>query len=203
VGAVFVRTSTTLLLNGLGGGAYERIPFPATAAPLHGARLLRVVADVRAAAPIGPPRAVLAPARDEDFLAGGDGIFQGALNEFGISFREPIGPSVGPLVLEIVSIGMVPAGEIIFLRADANGSLGIDISDPLSTLDFLFSGERAPACIDAADSNDDGVLDITDPLYTLNWLFSGGPGPSGTPDPRICFFDQTADALGDCVSDCP
>lgn len=80
-----------------------------------------------------------------------------------------------------------------FIRGDANGDGNVDLSDPIYTLSYLFSGGKAPKCFDAADSNDDGVIDLSDPIYTLSHLFRGDPAPPAPyPDQGI---DQTPDAF--------
>src|SRR6266545_1437379 len=89
----------------------------------------------------------------------------------------------------------VPLQAAPFLRGDANAGGEVDISDAISTLAFLFSGSRAPACSDAADANDDGRIDITDPIFTLDFLFLGGVVPPA-PYPA-CGPDLTPDEL-DC-----
>src|SRR5262245_8876444 len=65
-----------------------------------------------------------------------------------------------------------------FLRGDSNNDKKIDISDPVGTLNGLFTGGPTPPCRDAADSNDSGSLDISDGIYTLNFLFLGGDPPA-------------------------
>jgi hypothetical protein len=82
-----------------------------------------------------------------------------------------------------------------FLRGDANADGGLDLSDAIWTLGYLFvDAARHPLrCEDAADTNDDGDLDITDPIYLLQHLFQGGPAPAA-PYPQAG-VDGTADEL--------
>ena len=84
----------------------------------------------------------------------------------------------------------------MFIRGDANGDELVDISDPRTTLDYLFLGRRRPFCFDAADSNDDGSVDLSDAIHTLNFLFLGSeqmPAPypeagrDETDDGMSCF----------------
>ncbi len=90
----------------------------------------------------------------------------------------------------------------VFVRGDANSSGGIDLTDAIAILRFLFLGDAAPACEDAADSDDDGELGINDAIRTLNWLFTGGspPAPPAAAEasyrPEDCGIDLTVDALG-------
>ncbi len=93
-------------------------------------------------------------------------------------------------------------GQEKFVRGDADADGGINITDPVYVLGFLFLGGLTPPCLDAADADDSGssAIDITDPVYLLNFLFLGGPAPpppsSGSEfDPRNCGLDPTADEL--------
>jgi len=74
-----------------------------------------------------------------------------------------------------------------FRRADANADGKTDISDPVSILNWLFSGGPAPPCLDAADSNADSRTDLTDAVFTLLYLFQGGETPA-KPGPAECGF---------------
>ncbi len=83
-----------------------------------------------------------------------------------------------------------------FRRGDANADGGVDISDVVTILLYLFSGEQVP-CHDAVDVNDDSTVDISDAVSLLAYLFAGGNQP---PEPfEECGSDPTEDAL-DCVS---
>ncbi len=64
----------------------------------------------------------------------------------------------------------------MFMRGDTTGDLKIDVSDAVSTLNYLFLGGEV-GCQDAADINNDGKIDVTDAIYTLSFLFSGGDPP--------------------------
>lgn len=90
-----------------------------------------------------------------------------------------------------------------FRRGDATGDGEVNITDPIATLSFLFTGGAPLGCEDAGDANDDGRLDISDAVTTLNYLFLGGasipaPGPSACgEDPSD--DDLTCDAGEDCL----
>jgi hypothetical protein len=64
-----------------------------------------------------------------------------------------------------------------FVRGNVDGKGGIDISDPIFLLTYLFIGGKAPDCLDAGDANDDGSLDLTDAVSSLTFQFLGGPAP--------------------------
>lgn len=76
----------------------------------------------------------------------------------------------------------------LFIRGDSNGDGKVDVSDPVATLGYLFLGDAAPGCIEAANTNDEGDVDISDAVHTLNYLFAGGeaippPFPEEGADP--------------------
>jgi hypothetical protein len=80
-----------------------------------------------------------------------------------------------------------------FIRGDSNTDGKVNVSDPITTLNFLFLGLPGTSCLDAADANDDGLVDISDAVAVLQRLFLGGgplPEPTRVPGP-----DPTADGL--------
>lgn len=87
-----------------------------------------------------------------------------------------------------------------FIRGDANSDGGMDISDGIFILDYLFVGGGTPACRDAADVNDDGTIDLSDFLYLAVALFVVGGSPPPPPYPS-CGDDPTPDFL-DCINGC-
>ncbi len=119
-------------------------------------------------------------------------------------------------VLDMSSMEVVPfspgsrAGSVVavtgdapparpFLRGDANGDGGVDISDAVVTLLFLFGDIGSIPCLDAGDANDDGSIDISDAVRILGSLFSTNkglpppfplPGLDPTPDSLACFAAQ-------------
>ena len=89
-----------------------------------------------------------------------------------------------------------------FRRGDASGDGGLDLTDGVAILNFLFAGASQPECLDAADTDDDGAVQINDAVGLLNYLFSGGPPP---PAPfEECGADPTDDDFLHCpISPCP
>jgi hypothetical protein len=69
------------------------------------------------------------------------------------------------------------AGEVDFVRGDADGNREVLLTDAVITFQFLFQGGVRPPCLDAVDADDDGAINITDGIYTLRFLFLGGPPP--------------------------
>jgi hypothetical protein len=92
--------------------------------------------------------------------------------------------------------------ETSFRRGDADGSGGLDITDPVFLLGHLFRGLAGPPCEMSADADDDGALGVTDAIRILGFLFRRGEPPPG-PFPG-CGVDPTPDALGCSVYEgCP
>jgi hypothetical protein len=92
-----------------------------------------------------------------------------------------------------------PEGSVPFTRGDVNADGRRSISDAVMVERYLFFGDRAPPCFDAADANDDGSLNIIDTITILNHLFDNGsviPGPSTPIAP-----DPTPDSLACAVFD--
>ncbi len=65
-----------------------------------------------------------------------------------------------------------------FIRADSDRNGQVDLSDAISTLNYLFLAGPTPPCFDATDTDDNDKLEITDPIVTLQHLFLGGPQPA-------------------------
>ena len=97
---------------------------------------------------------------------------------------------------EIRQIRLIQAPS--FRRSDSNGDGGIDLSDGIHLLGFLFFGEAGPACEDASDSNDDGTVDLSDAVMVFNYLYLGGMGPP-SPGPRRCGPDPSQEDGLDCL----
>ncbi|MGH9362080.1 MAG: hypothetical protein ACRD2T_09195 [Thermoanaerobaculia bacterium] len=68
-----------------------------------------------------------------------------------------------------------------FLRGDANGDGGLDLSDPVSVLFHLFFGGTL-GCREAGDGDSSGTLELTDAVLLLSYLFTDG-APPGQPFP--------------------
>ncbi len=109
------------------------------------------------------------------------------------------------------------ATEPTFIRGDANRDGGVDISDAIGVLGYLFLGDANLTCDDAADANDDGGVNISDPVSILGALFLGEgslppPYPEAGVDPtedglRACNVevepDGDADGVADSTDNCP
>ncbi len=82
-----------------------------------------------------------------------------------------------------------------FRRGDANADGTVNLADGVSTLGYLFAGDAAPPCLDAADTNDSGQINLADAIATFNYLFLGTAAPVA-PGPEDCGVDPTEDELG-------
>jgi len=61
------------------------------------------------------------------------------------------------------------------LPGDITGDGGVDISDVVRLLTFLFvGGVEVDLTCSAPDFNGDGSVDVSDPVAMLSWLFLGG-----------------------------
>jgi len=87
-------------------------------------------------------------------------------------------------------------GTSPFVRGDVNGSGHVEIGDAITLLGYLFGGQDADSCADAADANDDGKHTVADPIALLQYLFGGGP-PLPPPFPG-CGQDPTPDPFPAC-----
>jgi hypothetical protein len=115
------------------------------------------------------------------------------MNGCGFSMR----PDMDPAFVLLSGFLQVLPDVTAFLRGDSNGDGQVDLSEAQRTFNYLFLGDREPACYDAADANDDGKLDVSDAVFTLRVLFlgegampepAGEPGPDPTPDSLGCLF---------------
>jgi hypothetical protein len=102
---------------------------------------------------------------------------------------RPCGFGVDIGAYELGDCGSAPR----FLRGRIDPGEGIDLTDPVYLLNYLFAGGPPPPCLKAADVNDTGQLDLTDAVYLLHHLFLGGPVPA---KPFTdCGMDPTIDSL--------
>lgn len=69
------------------------------------------------------------------------------------------------------------------IRGNVNYDLGdgIDISDLVYLVDYMFIGGTAPVCVEEADINGSGEIDISDLVYLVDFMFMGGPPPVECP----------------------
>ncbi|MGE4631745.1 MAG: hypothetical protein AAEJ47_01785, partial [Planctomycetota bacterium] len=83
-----------------------------------------------------------------------------------------------------------------WVRGDVNADGMHDISDAVSSLEYLFGGGGV-ACEASADANNDDQIDIADAIFLLSYLFSGGLVPE---DPFPACGQDPAGSVLDCAS---
>jgi hypothetical protein len=73
-------------------------------------------------------------------------------------------------------------GSCQWLVGDANGDGGIDISDAVYLISYIFSGGPAPHpnAVGSGDVDCSHSVDISDAVYLINYIFNGGPQPGLT-----------------------
>ena len=60
---------------------------------------------------------------------------------------------------------------------DANYDGGINISDAVYIVNYVFIGGDEPTDYQSADSNCDGTVNISDAVQIINFIFVAGPEP--------------------------
>jgi hypothetical protein len=60
---------------------------------------------------------------------------------------------------------------------DANSDGGLDISDAVFLISYIFGGGPAPNPLNMGDANCDTSIDISDAVYLISYIFGGGPAP--------------------------
>jgi hypothetical protein len=124
-----------------------------------------------------------------------------------LDVTAPACGSEGPAEVRVCTIrgcDAEPAGftylpeDIAFLRGDANYDGGVDISDGVTILIYLFVGTIATNCPDAFDSNDQNSVSVSDAIFIFEYLLTDGPViPPPFPTPGR---DPTSDTLPKCTA---
>ena len=60
---------------------------------------------------------------------------------------------------------------------DIDGSGGVNITDAVRLIYYLFANGPEPLDLSGGDVNQDGRLNIADVVYLINYIFVGGPAP--------------------------
>ena len=77
-----------------------------------------------------------------------------------------------------------------FHRGDSSADGVLNLTDAVTTLQYLFQAGPAPSCLESADSDNNGRIDLSDPIQILSFLFRGGPSPAPPgPPPAPCGLD--------------
>jgi hypothetical protein len=87
--------------------------------------------------------------------------------------------------------------EARFHRGDSDNNGQLQLTDAVRILGYLFLGQTAPTCFDAADADGNNQLQLTDAVRILGYLFLGQTAPvSPGPPPAACGPDNDATHLG-------
>jgi hypothetical protein len=87
--------------------------------------------------------------------------------------------------IQEVMEGFVEPFDIDYIRGDADGLNGPDVSDAIGMLTYLFLGGFETTCLDTLDFDGSTIIDVSDPLNFLQWLFLGTYTPPN-PQPPAC-----------------
>jgi hypothetical protein len=96
-------------------------------------------------------------------------------------------------ILHTYSVGDGPQVGVIYRNSpqyicgDANADGGINVSDAVYIINYVFIGGAAPIPYEAGDANCDGGVNVSDAVYIINYVFVGGSDPcdpnnDGIPD---------------------
>ncbi|MFH1687350.1 MAG: hypothetical protein ABIE70_07495 [bacterium] len=75
---------------------------------------------------------------------------------------------------------LIESGCCIADRGNVNGSVedGIDISDLVFLVNYMFNGGDEPPCLEEANINGEGEIDIADLVTLVNYMFNDGVPPA-------------------------
>jgi hypothetical protein len=67
-----------------------------------------------------------------------------------------------------------------YFCGDSNGDLGVNISDAVYIINYVFIGGEPPFTGTSGDANCDGVVNVSDAVWIINYVFIGGNEPCDT-----------------------
>ncbi len=70
-----------------------------------------------------------------------------------------------------------PFSFFIYVCGDADGSTGLNISDAVYLIAYIFSGGSVPVPLSSGDADCSGGVNISDAVYLIGYIFSGGVQP--------------------------
>ena len=91
------------------------------------------------------------------------------------------------LVLGMLGLAVSPAlhGQGLFIRGDCDQDSKVNITDTLYALNFLFSGQREPLCLDACDADDSETYRGGVPFGSGGGILILGAAFTVAPDSRV------------------
>ncbi len=67
--------------------------------------------------------------------------------------------------------------DAAYVPGDANGDGGLNVSDAVYILNYVFVAGDEPQPLEAADANCDGDVNVSDAVSIINFVFAGGDAP--------------------------
>ncbi len=98
----------------------------------------------------------------------------------GVMFRQSdlLNEMNTEIVMDDSLHGLVIVCPTTYRFGDANYSGGINISDVVYLINYIFAGGPAPFPIKlAGDANCSSAISISDAVYLISYIFAGGPAP--------------------------
>ena len=80
-----------------------------------------------------------------------------------------------------------------YMCGDANNDAGVNVSDAIWIVNYIFIGGPEPVPLLSGEVNCDGSVNVSDAIWIANYVFAGGNEP--------CDFD--GDGNSDCYPGCP
>ena len=96
-------------------------------------------------------------------------------NRYGVATQSPCAPANN--ACGVLMGRYQPSCTLTLIIGDANHDGGINISDVVYILAYIFSGGPAPVPLVAGDANCSGSINIADAVYLILYIFSHGPAP--------------------------
>lgn len=143
----------------------------------------------------GPDFVVSAP--DYHLQPGSPCIDSGSLEEAPDTDSEENGRPCGAGV-DMGAFEMGACPPVRFVRGDCNGDTGVNLTDAVCLLNWLFAGGEEPACVAAVNTDGDSSATLSDAIHLLNFLFVAGEPPA-RPFPDCAPGPLVADKTLGCV----
>jgi hypothetical protein len=106
--------------------------------------------------------------------------------------------------LDNIKVSFIKQTLLPFHRGDSDNNGQLQLTDAVRILGYLFLGQTAPTCLDAADADGNNQLQLTDAVRILGYLFLGQAAPAAPgPPPSPCGTDNDDTHVGcDAYTNC-
>jgi hypothetical protein len=68
----------------------------------------------------------------------------------------------------------------LYICGDANADQGVNVSDAVYVINYVFIGGNPPNPLESGDCNCDGAVNVSDAVWVINFVFIGGNEPCDT-----------------------